>query len=73
MKYKGYEIVPSDRPGKAVRGYKKTNTIQVRSPFNADSYMLEKEFKYKADDILAKELAVKKAKQWVDKIAAQSE
>lgn len=66
MKYKGYEITPSTRPGKAVRGYKKTNTMQIRRNLNFTHYILEKEIRYEANNKQAEKGALEKAKLWVD-------
>lgn len=46
--YKGYEIALSNSAGgKAGRGHNVTATVQVREPFNDESYLLKKQIRFK--------------------------
>lgn len=72
MKYKGYEICTSCGGGKAGRGCNKTATVQVREPFNADTYLLLKQIRYTVADPASLQKAVHKARAFVDDRAMRS-
>lgn len=65
MEYKGYTIVESERHGKAVKGTKKTTSIQVREPMG-NGYLLKKQISYPIHDYDKKQKAIEKAKKYVD-------
>lgn len=66
MTYKGFEIVESSRHGKAVKGQKIKSSIQVREPMGSDGYLLKKQIPFTAKDSIKKQMALDKAKKWVD-------
>jgi hypothetical protein len=69
MNYKGFKIVQSNsRGGKAGRGCNKTATIQVQEDFNATSYLMLKQIRFKVGDTAALSAAVQKAKDFVDRL-----
>lgn len=68
------KIAESTGHGKAVRGTKKTSTIQVRNygQWGDGSYLLEKEFRFTVGDEESRAKAVEKAEEYVnDKVKAQ--
>lgn len=66
MTYKGFEIADSRGGGKAGKGFNKTATIQVREPFNSDTYLLRKQIRYKVGDQTSRFRAVQKAREVID-------
>ena len=55
--------------GKAVKGTKKTSTIQVREEYGGGAYMLVKQFRFKVGDRASRAKALEKAECFVTDMA----
>ena len=72
MKYKGFDIVESDRHGKSCIGFKVLSSIQVREPFGPEGYLLRKQIRFPDGDLVRRDEAIEKAKAFVRSIVAKS-
>lgn len=66
IRYKGYIIAESRGHGKALKGAKRTATIQIREPVNEDIFLIKKIVRFRAGDQDQKEKAIARAKQYVE-------
>lgn len=65
MHYKYFNIEESTRHGKAVKGQKKTSSIQIQQPFG-EGYLLRKTISFPAHDCEKRKEAIEKAKKLID-------
>ena len=70
MDYKGYVIDYARGSGKAVTGYKKTCTVQVKEPW-AKGYLLLKQIRFTVGDRKSLQEAGRKALRFVDELVAK--
>jgi hypothetical protein len=68
-KVNSLEIWESDRHGKAVKGKKKTSSIQVRGIGGVSGgYLLFKQYSFSINDPVKKELAIQKAEKFANEM-----
>ena len=73
IQYKGFKIRESRGHGKAVKGTKETATIQVIRSDGGSAYFMLHQVRFKVDCPPCQDEAVKKAKEWVDKMVTTKE